>query len=488
MPSEMEMKSVLAASQGSSGGSWIEHWNPEDTAFWDRDGKKIAYRNLVFSIFAEFLAFSVWQMWSAIATHLSDAGYAFTVNQLFWLAALPGLSGATLRVPYSFAVAKFGGRNWTLVSTLLLLIPALGLGFALQNPATPYSTFLILAFFSGLGGGNFASSMANIHYFFPQKLKGTALGLNAGGGNVGVSVVQFMVPMVIGVAMLGQWAGGPQTLMVKGVVKGVASQVAKQVWLQNGAFIWVPLIVLSLTCTALFMNNLRVSSAPLKEQLPVLKRGHTWAMSWIYIGTFGSFIGYSAGFPLLIKAEFPGVNPLSYAFLGPLVGSLIRPLGGWMADLWGGARVTFWNFLVMLLAVLGVVFFLGQRQEPYAFEGFFGMFLLLFTCTGVGNGSVYRMIPVIFRKEKLASLGEPEPESKAYLGALVSSNKEAAAVLGFVSAIGAYGAFLVPKSYGTSIALTGGPSAALLVFAAFYVSCLALTWRKYLGPQAIIHC
>jgi len=479
----MELKTTLdspVVSSVKTRSSWIEHWNPEDKGFWDRSGKKIAYRNLVFSIFAEFLAFSVWQMWSAIATRLPDAGYAFDVNQLFWLAALPGLSGATLRVPYSFAVAKFGGRNWTIISTLLLLIPALGLGLALQNPATPYSAFLVLAFFSGLGGGNFASSMANIHYFFPQEKKGTALGLNAGGGNVGVSVVQFLVPLVVGSAFLGGLAGGPQTLMVKGV--------AKQVWLQNGAFMWVPLIFLSVICTVLFMNNLHVSSAPLKEQLPVLKRKHTWAMSWLYVGTFGSFIGYSAGFPLLIKSQFPGVNPLSYAFLGPLVGSVIRPIGGWMADRWGGACVTFYTFVVMLFAVLGVVFFLGQRPQPYAFTGFFEMFMLLFTCTGIGNGSVYRMIPVIFRKEKLALLGEPEPGSKGYLGGLVSSNKEAAAAIGFVSAVGAYGAFLIPKSYGTSIALTGGPSAALLVFAVFYLSCLVLAWKQYLGPKASIHC
>jgi NNP family nitrate/nitrite transporter-like MFS transporter len=483
MSPEIELNPALdgplqASESGQSG--WIEHWNPEDKAFWKSGGRRVAIRNLMFSIFAEFLAFSVWQMWSAIATKLPDAGFSFDVNQLFWLAALPGLSGATLRVPYSFAVGKFGGRNWTLISTFLLLIPAIGLGLAIENPSTSYSVFLTLAFFSGLGGGNFASSMANIHYFFPQEKKGTALGLNAGGGNVGVSVVQFLVPVLIGSAFLGHLAGGPQTLMVKGV--------AKQVWLQNGAFIWVPLILLSLVCTLLFMNNLRVSSAPLKEQLPVLKRKHTWAMGWLYIGTFGSFIGYSAGFPLLIKSQFPGINPLSYAFLGPLVGSMIRPLGGWMADRWGGARVTFFTFLVMLLAVLEVVFFLGRRGEAYAFEGFFGMFLLLFTCTGIGNGSVYRMIPVIFRKQKLLALGEPKEGSKGYLGALLSSNKEAAAVLGFVSAIGAYGAFLVPKSYGTSIALTGGPSAALLAFAAFYCTCLALAWTQYLGPGAKIKC
>jgi NNP family nitrate/nitrite transporter-like MFS transporter len=478
---ELERPAPLpVAVPAAAASGWIEHWDPENAGFWASGGRSVARRNLVFSIFAEFLAFSVWQMWSAIATRLPESGYAFSVNQLFWLAALPGLSGATLRVPYSFAVAKFGGRNWTLISTALLLIPAAGLGLALQSPGTPYAAFLALAFFSGLGGGNFASSMANIHYFFPQKEKGTALGLNAGGGNVGVSVVQFLVPMVITSAVLGGWAGAPQTIMANGV--------AKQVWLQNGAFLWVPLIVASLACTWFFMDNLRVSSATLADQLPVLKRKQTWLMSWLYIGTFGSFIGYSAGFPLLIKSQFPGVNPLQYAFLGPLVGSLIRPLGGWMADRWGGARVTAAVFAVMLASVLGVIYFVSVRQEPYAFAGFFGMFLVLFTCTGIGNGSTYRMIPVIFRKEMMESLGFPRDGSPAHAKGVISSNKEAAAVLGFVSAIGAYGAFLIPKGYGTSITLTGGPSAALWCFAAFYVTCLALVWACYAGPKAKIQC
>ena len=482
MNSGLDLPSPAAGlgAAGTAPSAWIERWEPEDKGFWDKVGRRVAYRNLVFSIFAEFLAFSVWQMWSAIATRLPESGYAFNVNQLFWLAALPGLSGATLRIPYSFAVARFGGRNWTLISTALLLIPALGLGLALQSPATPYTLFLVLAFFSGLGGGNFASSMANIHYFFPQEKKGMALGLNAGGGNVGVSVVQFLVPLVVTSAVFGALAGGPQTMHAHGAVKSL--------WLQNGALMWVPLILVSLACTWFFMDNLRVSSAKLTDQLPVLKRKHTWLMSWLYIGTFGSFIGYSAGFPLLIKSQFPGVNPLAYAFLGPLLGSLIRPFGGWLADRLGGARVTFFTFVAMFLAVLGVLWFLRQPQDPHAFAGFLGMFLLLFTCTGIGNGSTYRMIPVIVRKEALAALGQPKPGSAAHTGVLAGSNRQAAAVLGFVSAVGAYGAFIIPKSYGTSIALTGGPQAALLAFAAFYVSCMALAWVQYAGPDAKIRC
>jgi NNP family nitrate/nitrite transporter-like MFS transporter len=459
---------------------WIETWDPEDSKFWESTGKSVATRNLIFSIFAEFLAFSVWQMWSALVTRLPEVGFKLEVNQLFWLAALPGLSGATLRIPYSFAVAKFGGRDWTIISTALLLLPAIGLGLALQDPTTPYGVLLLLAFLSGLGGGNFASSMANIHYFFPQAKKGTALGLNAGGGNLGVSVVQFVIPLVVTSSIFGSMAGAPQTSMAGGT--------AHPLWLQNGALLWVPLILISIVCTWLFMDNLHVSSATLSEQLPVLKRKHTWVMSWLYVGTFGSFIGYAAGLPMLIKSQFPGVNPLQYAFIGPLLGSLIRPLGGWLADRFGGAKVTFFIFCGMVLGILGVLNFLGSKTAPGDFAGFFAFFMLLFTCAGIGNGSTYRMIPVIFRKERLEALGNPKESDKKYKEGVQVSNREAAAVIGFVAAIGAYGAFLIPKSYGTSIAMTGGPQAALQIFACFYVACLALLWIQYLAPWTKMKC
>lgn len=484
MPSMTEEKTLpLSRRAGGSGTSpyTIEHWEPEDESFWQSIGKKIAARNLVFSIFVEFLGFSVWQVWSAVAAQLPNIGFAFDVNQLFWLAALPGLSGATLRIPYGLAVSWFGGRNWTLVSAALLLIPSTGLAMAVQNPATPYWVFLLLAFMTGFGGGNFASSMANIQFFYPQKKKGLALGLNAAGGNIGVSVVQFLVPIVITGAVFGGWGGNPETATLNGVTKTL--------WLQNAALIWIPFILLSLFTSWFFMNNLHVAKTSLSEQLPMLKNKHNWIMSWLYLGTFGSFIGYSAGFPLLIKSQFPGVNPLQFAFLGPLVGSVIRPVGGWLADKVGGAVVTFWNFLAMSLALSGVIYFVAHKTDPGAFGGFFTMFLILFFCSGVGNGSTFRMIPIIFRTQKLRGLkGGAKEGSAAYNGAVKEANKESSTIIAFVSAMAAYGAFFVPKSYGTSITLTGSPLLALYTFLVFYGTCLCVTWWFYSRKGAEAPC
>jgi NNP family nitrate/nitrite transporter-like MFS transporter len=481
MPTMTQEKSLdLRGETTESSPYTIEHWEPEDDAFWNSTGKRIANRNLVFSIFVEFLGFSVWQVWSAVAAQLPNVGYAFNVNQLFWLAALPGLSGATLRIPYGLAVSMFGGRNWTLVSAALLLIPATGLAFAVQSVDTPYWVFLMLAFVAGFGGGNFASSMANIQFFFPQKKKGLALGLNAAGGNIGVSVVQFIVPLVIASSIFGSLGGGAQVAHVKGVTKAL--------YLQNAALIWIPFILLGLITSWFFMNNLRVAKASLKEQLPILKNKHNWIMSWLYLGTFGSFIGYSAGFPLLIKSQFPGVNPLQYAFLGPLVGSVIRPVGGWLADKFGGAVVTFWNFLGMALALSGVIYFVVHKTDPGAFSGFFAMFLILFVSAGIGNGSTFRMIPIIFRTLKLRSQSGIKEGSAAYRGAIKTANKESSTIIGFVSAMAAYGAFFVPKSYGTSINLTGTPVAALATFLAFYGTCLYITWHYYARKRAEIPC
>ena len=458
----------------------ILHWNPEDEGFWAKTGKRIATRNLVFSIFVEFLGFSVWQVWSAVAAKLPAIGFSFDVNQLFWLAALPGLSGATLRIPYGFAVSMFGGRNWTLVSAALLLIPSTGLALAVQNPATPYWLFLLLALVTGFGGGNFASSMANIQFFYPQKRKGLALGLNAAGGNIGVSVVQFLVPIVTGTALFGSFGGAPHTAMVNGA--------AKSLWLQNAALLWIPFILVSIVTSWFFMNNLHVARARLSQQLPILKNKHNWIMSWLYLGTFGSFIGYSAGFPLLIKSQFPTVNPLQYAFLGPLVGSVIRPVGGWLADKLGGAKVTLWNFLAMSLALIGVIYFVSHKADPGAFTGFFAMFMILFFCSGVGNGSTFRMIPIIFRNRKLSSLRSVAPGSPTHSAAIATANKESSTIIGWVSAIAAYGAFFVPKSYGTSISLTGSPLAALFTFLAFYATCVFVTWRFYARKGAADPC
>ena len=448
-------------------GRLLTIWKPEDKAFWQTEGSAIAGLNLWLSIPALFLAFAIWMVWSAVVTQLPAVGFKYSTDQLFWLAAVPALSGATLRIFYSFMVPIVGGRRWTVLSTLSLLIPAVGIGLAVQSTATPYWVMLLMAALCGLGGGNFSSSMANISFFFPMERKGSALGLNAGLGNLGVSSVQFMVPLVISAGIFGWFGGEAQTVTLAG-------GATKQVWLQNAAFVWVlPISMCALLCF-LMMNDIADVRASFAEQAVIFKNRHTWIMCWLYLGTFGSFIGFSAGFPLLIKSQFPGVNPLGFAWMGPFLGAAIRPVGGWLADKVGGARVTFWNFLVMLAGVLGALHFLPLGGQAGSLTGFFLSFMVLFATSGIGNGSTFRMIPVIFINEtKDAGRG-----ADAH-AVLKNGNKQAAAVLGFSAALGAYGGFFIPKSYGTSITLTGTPHAALWCFIVFYVTCIVITWWFY---------
>jgi NNP family nitrate/nitrite transporter-like MFS transporter len=435
---------------------WIDNWNPEDESFWKRTGKRIARRNLIWSIVAENLGFSIWLIWSVTATRLPKVGFHYTTDQLFNLVALPGLIGSLMRFPYTFAVPRFGGRNWTIVSALLLLIPTTFLAFLVTEPSTPFWLMSLAAATAGLGGGNFASSMANISFFYPDRAKGFALGLNAAGGNIGVSTVQLVVPLVLALPIvnlgLGQRHGG--------------------IFLQNAGLMWMPLILLAATGAAVFMNNLTSARSNLRDQLVITGRKHTWIMAWLYIGTFGSFIGYSAAFPLLIKTQFPAVTA-NLAFLGALVGSLSRPIGGRLADKLGGARVTLWNFVLMGAATVGVIQFVHARS----FTGFVAMFLLLFITTGVGNGSTFRMIPVIFRRQHLRTAAGRGPEAEAQ--AMTVARRESAAVLGFVGAIGACGGYVIPRAFGASIKATGGPEVALKLFLAFYATCVVITWWCY---------
>jgi len=459
-------------------GHTLEIWTPEDKAFWEREGEAVAKLNLWISVPALFLAFAIWQVWSVVAVSLPALGFKYTTDQLFWLAAAPALSGATLRIFYSFMVPLVGGRRWTAISTASLLAPALGVGFAVQDPTTPYATMLVLALLCGFGGGNFSSSMANISFFFPKERKGSALGVNAGLGNLGVSVVQFLSPLVVTVGVLGIFGGAPQTLVKAGHTS--------QVWMQNAAFIWVPWIAIASLAAWFGMNDIAQSKASFAAQAAIFRRKHNWLMCLLYLGTFGSFIGYAAGFPLLIKNEFPSINPLAYAWLGPLIGAIVRPFGGWLADKLGGARVTLWNFVVMALAVGGVLFFLPSGPSGGSFAGFFSSFLVLFFTTGIGNGSTFRMIPVIFLA---LNLQEADPRDReAIERATKQGNTEAAATLGFTAAMAAYGGFFIPKSYGSSIALTGGPEAALYVFIAFYLICISVTWWHYARRHAPMPC
>jgi NNP family nitrate/nitrite transporter-like MFS transporter len=401
---------------------WITDHDPEDETYWQRTGKRVARRNLIWSILAENLGFSVWLVWSAVAAKLPAAGFAYSTDDLFLLVALPGLVGALMRFPYTFCVPRFGGRNWTVVSALLLLVPSLVLAVVVSRPSTPFWVMAIAAASAGLGGGNFASSMANISFFYPDREKGFALGLNAAGGNIGVANVQLVVPIVV--AAWGVSAAG---------------------------LVWVPLILLSAAGAWAYMDNLTTAKSSFHRQLAVSRNRHTWIVAFLYVGTFGSFVGYAAAFPLLLKTQFPEVTA-NLAFTGALAGSLARPLGGKMADRLGGARVTLWNFVAMAAATIGVLWAL--RAGSLAL--FLAAFVALFVTSGIGNGSTFRMVPSIFRERR-----------------------DAAAVLGLSSAIGALGGYFIPKGFGSSIARTGGPGAALTAFLLVYAACIATTWWFY---------
>jgi NNP family nitrate/nitrite transporter-like MFS transporter len=444
--------------------TWLSEWNPEDENFWKSKGKAIAKRNLIWSIVAEHLGFSIWLIWSIVATKLPQAGFHYTTDQLFQLVALPGLIGSLMRFPYTFAVTTFGGRNWTVFSAAVLFIPTLALAYFVTQPDTPFWLMLLVAATAGLGGGNFASSMANISFFYPDRIKGWALGLNAAGGNIGVSGVQLLTPLLLGFGLISLYQATP---------------TAEGLYLQNAGLMWMLPLVIAVIGAFFFMNNLTSARSTFKDQLAIVGRKHTWIMSYIYIGTFGSFIGYSAAFPLLIKTQFPAVT-VAIAFLGPLVGSLSRPLGGLLADKIGGAKVTFWNFIAMGAATIGVMYFVDIK----GFAGFLTMFLILFVTTGVGNGSTYRMIPSIFREAKLKEAKGSGETGRAL--ALKAAGIEAAAALGFIGAIGACGGYLIPRGFGASIAATGAPHLALQIFLAFYVTCIALTWWYYLRKSLLV--
>src|SRR6201996_7334826 len=443
--------------------TWISEWNPEDQTFWNNTGKAIARRNLIWSIVAEHIGFSVGLIWGTVPTKLPAAGFHYTTDELFQLVAIPGLIGALMRFPYTFAVTTFGGRNWTIFSATVLFIPTFGLAYFVSQPETPFWLMLLVASTAGLGGGNFASSMANISFFYPDRMKGWALGLNAAGGNIGVSSVQLITPILMGLGIINLYQATP--------VSGC--------YLQNAGLMWVLPLIVAVCGAVFFMNNLTSAKSSFRDQLAIVKRKHTWIMAFIYIGTFGSFIGYSAAFPLLIKTQFPAVT-IGIAFLGPLVGSLSRPFGGLLADKIGGASITFWNFIAMAAATIGVLYFVGVKD----FTGFLAMFLVLFVTTGIGNGSTYRMIPSIFREENLRKAQGKGEAGRAL--AIKTASIESGAALGFIGAVGACGGYLIPSGFGKSIAITGGPQLALEIYLVFYAACLALTWWHYLrrSPSA----
>ena len=367
--------------------------------------------------------------------------------------------------------------RFTALATASLLLPAVGLGLAVQDPSTSYEWMVALALLCGLGGGNFASSMAHISFFYPEAGKGSALGLNAGLGHLGIALVQGVVPLVIAVGLFGPLGGAPQ------------ATAQGPLWLQNAGFIWVPLILASAVAAWFGMDDLAQARAGFAEQAVIFTRRHNWLVCWLYLGSFGSFIGFSAGLPMLLHSQFnvAGAGPYpAWAAAGPLLGALLRPLGGWLADrAHGGARLTLGCFVAMAAGAATVLMSLPAPGQGAHFGGFAIGFGLLFAASGLANGSLFHMIPTIFVAGRRQAAG-PLPSEQAR--ASQAGQLEAAAVLGFASAIGAYGGFFIPKSYGTAIALTGSPAAALGVFIAFYLSCIAVTWWHYGRRHAAMPC
>ncbi|HET9257820.1 MAG TPA: nitrate/nitrite transporter [Pseudonocardiaceae bacterium] len=431
------------------GGRWIDHWEPEDPGFWEKTGKYVANRNLWFSIFAEHIGFSMWTVWSVLVLFMGKA-YGIDPAGKFLLVSLPALIGGLIRIPYTMAPAKFGGRNWTVVSALLLLIPTT-LALIVMHPGTSYTTFLIVAALGGLGGGNFASSMVNINSFFPEGRKGWALGLNAGGGNIGVPVVQLIGLLIIATAGVAY----PRLVLV----------------------IYIPLILLAAWCAARYMDNLSTISNNKGAIREAVRHSQTWVMSFLYIGTFGSFIGYSFAFGLVLQTQF-GRTPLQAAsviFIGPLIGSLIRPVGGWMADRFGGAKVTFTNFFAMALATGVVIIASNQKSLPLFMAGF----IALFVFSGIGNGSTYKMIPSIFNVEAKVAIASGEPRAAA----MMTARRLAGAVIGIAGSIGAMGGLLINIAFRQSFAATKSGVPAFWSFLIFYAACVFVTYVVYLRPE-----
>ena len=401
---------------------------------------------------------------SAVAVNLNKVGFQFTTDQLFMLTALPALSGALLRVPYAFMVPLFGGRRWTAFSTGIMIVPCVWLGFAVQDTSTPFSVFVIISLLCGFAGANFASSMANISFFFPKQKQGGALGINGGLGNMGVSVMQLVAPLVVSLSIFAVFGG-----------TGSEQPDGSMLYLENAAWIWVPFLIIFTLAAWFFMNDLSASKASLSEQLPVLKRAHLWIMALLYLATFGSFIGFSAGFAMLSKTQFPDVQILHYAFFGPFIGALARSFGGIISDRLGGVRVTLINFILMALFT-GLLFLTLPGTGSGSFLAFYVVFMGLFLTAGLGSGSTFQMIAVIFRQITIDSVKKRGGSDEQAQHEAVT---DTAAALGFISAIGAIGGFFIPKAFGTSLALTGSPVGAMKVFFVFYVVCVLVTWLVY---------
>ncbi|MFC9998230.1 MFS transporter [Nocardia sp. NPDC127526] len=455
-------------------GRWIDHWEPDNNEFWENGGKQTARKNLIFSVFAENLGFSVWVIWGSIVTAMGAAGFPFleglgkgnptAVSNALLLTSTPTLVGAALRIPYTFAIPKFGGRAFTMFSAAMLLVPTLGIAFFVNQPGTPMWVFVLLAAIAGVGGGNFSSSMSNINFFFPEGKKGAALGINAAGGNLGVAQTQLFVPLIItlGTHILAKDAAGYRFGITLAVL------------------VWIPFILVAMFGALRYMDSLSSAKADGKSYRLALANRHTWVMSVLYIGTFGSFIGFSFAFPTLLKANFPDMAKIGWmstlgnlAFLGALVGSFSRPFGGLVSDKVGGAKITLYVFGGMSVATLLIVAALAAKSFPL----YLTAFLLLFVLTGIGNGSTYRMIPMIFSAEARRYASE---HGEDITEALASAKRQAGAAIGVIGAVGASGGWLVQQALRLSNINFKSMDPAFFAYSGIFLAMAVATWWFYL--------
>jgi MFS transporter, NNP family, nitrate/nitrite transporter len=442
----------------AASGTWVRDWRPEEDAFWDTTGRKLAWRTLSITTANLIMAFIVWFVVSALVVRLPAIGFKLSTEQLFWLTAMPGLAGGTLRILHTFLVPLYGTRHVVSISTLSLLIPALGWCWAVQDPTTPFWILLVLAFLAGLGGGNFSSFMPSTSLFFPKRLQGTALAIQAGIGNFGVSVVQFVTPWIIGLAVFGGLLGAPQTF--------TRASGQSAIWLQNATAIYVPFILVFGIWAWVGLRSVPVR-ANFREQFDIFKMKHALFMTILYIMTFGSFSGFSATFPLLIReiyGKLPGApDPLTFAFLGPLVGSLIRIIAGPISDRFGGAIVTHISGIGLFLSVLAVTFFTSPTSMD-EFPWFVATMLCVFLFAGIGNASTFKQMPMLFPP------------------------RQAGGVIGWTGAMAAYGPFAVGIMLGYSFSLFGSPNVFFYWTAFFYLVCIAINWWYYARKGAEAPC
>jgi len=441
-------------------------WDPEDKEFWENIGAEIAWRNLWIILYVLFLSFAIWQLWTLTVIYLPSVGFGFTDAQLFVLTAIPPLVGGLLRLVTIFGVPWLGGRRFNAIATASFLVPAIGLGVVVQYPETPFWIVAILAGTAGFGGAAFSSMMEHVSWFFPEDKEGLALAITAGPGNAGVSAAQFLVPILVSTSIFAFMGGGVET-----AEHGT-------LWIQSAGFFWVPFVLIGVFACWYGLNDLEaMRSGDALDQMVVWKRKHNWVQSILYMGTLGSFLGYATAFPLLTEITFPGRDIALFAFIGPLIAALIRVPGGSLSDKIGGAKITLVVFLLMALGCASVVFAITIDN----FWLFFASFIFLFSLSGIGNASVFEMVPKAFRKwhlermeDKVDTLTPNKREEAKRLG-----DREAGAVLGFSGGIGALGGFLIPQGFSTSVEQTGSGELAMIAFLVFYVICAGLTWYYY---------